>query len=71
MTDTLAPVLPPDHGLACLVTLLRYHGSPADPGQIRHGVGHNRPLDAADLIRLGRAAGLKARSLSEVENLVR
>ncbi|MGB8842237.1 MAG: type I secretion system permease/ATPase [Aliidongia sp.] len=57
-------VAPPDSGLACLVALLRYHGMPADPGQIRHGLGHNRAIDAADLVRLGRRAGLKARSLS-------
>jgi subfamily B ATP-binding cassette protein HlyB/CyaB len=44
--------------------LLRYHGQPADPGQIRHGLGHSRPVDAADLVRLGRGAGLKARSLT-------
>jgi ATP-binding cassette, subfamily B, bacterial HlyB/CyaB len=37
---------------------------PADPGQIRHGLGHGRAVDAADLVRLGRRAGLKARSLS-------
>jgi len=62
--SSLSPIAPPDCGLACLVALLRYHGLPADPGQIRHGLGHGRALDAADLVRLGRNAGLKARSLA-------
>ena len=43
---------------------MNYHGLSADPGQIRHGLGHSRAVDAADLVRLGRAAGLKTRSLS-------
>jgi subfamily B ATP-binding cassette protein HlyB/CyaB len=53
-----------DTGLACLVALLRYHGLPTNADQIRHGLGHSRRLDAADLIRFGRRAGLKAQSLA-------
>jgi ATP-binding cassette, subfamily B, bacterial HlyB/CyaB len=63
-TLSLQPAAPIDAGLACLDALLRYHGLPTDPAQIRHRLGHNRPLDAADLVRVGRSAGLKTRVLS-------
>ena len=59
-----------DSGIPCLIALLRYHGLSADAGQIRHELGHARALDAADLVRLGRRAGLKTRSLvSRAERL--
>lgn len=50
--------------LACLAALFSYHGKLADPGQIRRWLEHSRPVDAAGLVRLGRGAGLKARSLT-------
>lgn len=50
-----------DSGLACLVLLLGFHQVPADPGQLRHALGKSEFADAADLVRLARRLGARAR----------
>ena len=51
---------PDDSGLLALVTLLRCHGIPADPGQIRHRLGVTH-VDVASMLRCAKDLGLKAR----------
>jgi ATP-binding cassette, subfamily B, bacterial HlyB/CyaB len=41
-----------ESGPQMLAVLLAMHRIPADAAQLRHAVGHHRPLDATDLIRL-------------------
>jgi subfamily B ATP-binding cassette protein HlyB/CyaB len=53
-----------DTGLACLVTVARFHGLAADAAQIRHGFGHaDAVMDTGRLLRAGRSLGLKIRSI--------
>jgi len=47
--------------LDCLVLLLGFHQVPADPGQLRHALGKSDNADAADLVRLARRLGARAR----------
>jgi subfamily B ATP-binding cassette protein HlyB/CyaB len=47
-------------GLRALVTLLRCHGIPAEPAQIKHQMGTGR-IGVADMLRCAKAFGLKAR----------
>ena len=49
-----------DQGLKALVMVLRFHGVPADPAQIRHQLG-KVSADVADMVRMARQFGLKAR----------
>ncbi len=52
----------PDSGLASLVLLARFHGLPAEPERIRHGLGLGAgSLDHGALVRAARWLGLKAR----------
>jgi len=54
-----------DTGLACLVTLARLHGFPADPEQLRHT--HSEPgrlFGEQSIVLAGRALGLKIRALN-------
>lgn len=51
MSDTFAGV---DSGPAALATLLAMHRIATDPAQLRHAIGHHRPLDATDIIRLAK-----------------
>jgi subfamily B ATP-binding cassette protein HlyB/CyaB len=52
----------PETGLFALATLLAIHRIAVDPAQMRHEVGHARPLEATDLIRIAnRLDGVKAR----------
>jgi len=46
-----------DTGLGCLVMLLRFHGLPADPDQIRHNLGTGRGLGVSEMLRTMIAAG--------------
>src|SRR6266545_487379 len=50
-----------DPGLAALVMLLRVHGIPAEPGQIRHRVG-THSIGITEMLRCAKEFGLKARA---------
>lgn len=53
-----------DSGVAALASLLAMHRIAADPAQLRHRLGHGRPLDATDLVRLARRFdGVRAKSI--------
>lgn len=43
-----------DSGLIAYATILALHRIPVDPNQLRHGVGHNRAIDADDLKRIAK-----------------
>jgi subfamily B ATP-binding cassette protein HlyB/CyaB len=43
-----------DSGLIAYATLLALHRIAVDPAQLRHGLGHDRPVDADDLKRLAK-----------------
>lgn len=54
-----------DTGLACLVTLARLYGLPADPEQLRHTHSDSgKAFDERSLILAGRSLGLKIRALT-------
>ena len=51
-----------DSGLECLAIVARFHGLAADLGKLRHEFSRkDKRLDAAELVRAARYAGLKAR----------
>ncbi|GAA0674513.1 type I secretion system permease/ATPase [Sphingomonas insulae] len=51
-------------GLVALATLLAVHKYVADPDQLRHELGHDRPVDAGDVLRLAkRRDGVRAKSM--------
>jgi len=51
-----------ESGIMAFGTLLAMHRIAVDPAQLRHGLGHHRPVDATDLIRLaGKQDGVRAR----------
>jgi subfamily B ATP-binding cassette protein HlyB/CyaB len=50
-----------DTGLAALVMLLRFHGLPADPEQIRHQFAAGR-IGISEMLRCAKTFGLKART---------
>lgn len=59
-----ASVLCDDSGLIAFATLLALHRVAVDPQQLRHGLGHDRPIEADDLKRLAkRQEEVRARSL--------
>ncbi|MFM6829074.1 MAG: type I secretion system permease/ATPase [Novosphingobium sp.] len=43
-----------DSGLIAYATLLALHRIAVDPAQLRHGLGHERPVDADDLRRIAK-----------------
>ena len=49
-------------GLTALVMLLRFHGVPADPAQIRHQFG-TATIGTAEMLRCAKEFGLKARQV--------
>ena len=52
-----------DSGLVAFATVLAIHRIAVDVGQLRHGLGHHRPIDADDLKRLAkRQPDVRARS---------
>ena len=52
-------------GLVALATLLAIHKVVADPEQLRHELGHERPLDSDDVLRLAkRQNGVRAKSIT-------
>ena len=51
-----------DTGLDCLTLLLGFHQIPADQSQLRHDLGHAAPADDADLVRLAKRVGAKAKT---------
>jgi ATP-binding cassette, subfamily B, bacterial HlyB/CyaB len=55
----------PDTGLSCLIIMMRLLGVPVDPEQIRHSqAARSQSLDALDMLRAAKAAGLKARMVA-------
>lgn len=53
-----------DSGLIAFATVLAIHRIAVDAGQLRHSLGHHRPIDADDLKRLvKRQDGIRARSV--------
>jgi subfamily B ATP-binding cassette protein HlyB/CyaB len=53
-----------DSGLIAYATVLAMHRIAIDPGQLRHGLGHSRAIDADDLKRLaGRQEGVRAKAI--------
>jgi subfamily B ATP-binding cassette protein HlyB/CyaB len=53
-----------DAGLECLALIARFHGLAADAVQLRHEFSRpDRPLDAGELVRAARYAGLKAKAV--------
>ena len=53
-----------DSGLIAYATLLALHRIAVDPAQLRHGLGHDRPVDADDLKRIAkRQDDVRARSI--------
>jgi len=56
------PPVEQDTGLACLTLLLGFHQIPADQSQLRHDLGHAAPADDADLVRLAKRVGAKAKT---------
>jgi subfamily B ATP-binding cassette protein HlyB/CyaB len=62
-----------DSGLLAFATLLAMHRIAVDPAQLRHALGHHRPIDADDLKRIAkRQEGVQARSIrADFEKLKR
>ena len=56
MTEAEAIPAPPrdDSGLIAYATVLALHRIAVDPAQLRHGLGHDRPVDADDLKRIAK-----------------
>jgi len=53
-----------DTGRACLVMISRFHGVPADDGQLQHQFGTSEhPFDTDTLTRAAKSLGLKARTV--------
>jgi subfamily B ATP-binding cassette protein HlyB/CyaB len=53
-----------DSGLFAYATVLAMHRIAVDPGQLRHGLGHQRAVDADDLRRIAkREDGVRAKSV--------
>jgi len=53
-----------DSGVVALASLFAMHRIAADPAQLRHSLGHGRPIDAVDLVRLARRFdGVRAKSI--------
>jgi subfamily B ATP-binding cassette protein HlyB/CyaB len=51
-----------DSGLICLVRLMRFHGLPADPKQIKHALGHtDGGFASSHILRTAKRHGLRAR----------
>jgi subfamily B ATP-binding cassette protein HlyB/CyaB len=51
-----------DTGLSCLTLLLGFHQIPAEQSQLRHDLGHAAPADDADLVRLAKRLGARAKT---------
>ncbi|MEJ7928304.1 ABC transporter transmembrane domain-containing protein [Sphingobium sp. AN641] len=53
-----------ESGLRALATLLAVHKIAVDPQQLRHELGHDKPVSSGDLLRLGkRQDGVRTRSI--------
>ncbi|PZO71498.1 MAG: hypothetical protein DI640_14335 [Sphingomonas taxi] len=54
-----------ESGLAAFAVVLAMHRIAVDPDQLRHDLGHERPVTSADLLRLAkRLDGVRARAVS-------
>ena len=63
MSDKPNPQVVIDSGLGAVITLLRYYGIGADPGQILHRFGGVR-FGVAEMLRCAKEFGLRARAFS-------
>ena len=63
--DTPPPSGPdPDSGLHAFAALLAIHRVAVEPSQLRHELGHSRPIEVLDLLRLSkRQDGVKAKKI--------
>jgi ATP-binding cassette, subfamily B, bacterial HlyB/CyaB len=53
----------PNSGLIAFASLLAMHRIPVEPTQLRHSLGHYRPVDQRDIVRLAQGLdGVKARA---------
>jgi len=50
-----------DTGLVCLTLLMGFLQVPADPNQLKHDLGKEKPSVPADLVRLAKRAGLRSK----------
>lgn len=50
-----------DTGLICLTMMLGFLQVPADPSQLKHDLGKDKPSEPNDLVRLAKRAGLRAK----------
>lgn len=41
-------------GLIAFATILAFHRISVDPDQLRHAIGHDRPIEADDILRLAK-----------------
>lgn len=54
-----------ESGLVALATLLAIHKMAIDPEQLRHEIGHERPLSVEDVLRLAkRQSGVRAKAIT-------
>ena len=54
-----------ESGLVALAVVLAVHRVSVDPDQLRHDLGHERPIESADLLRLAkRIDGVRARAVA-------
>src|SRR5258705_8766033 len=61
MSTSVENPRPVDPGLDALVTMLHFHGVPADAEQIRHRLGTAK-IGAPEILRCAKDLGLKARA---------
>ena len=63
--ETARTVDPADSGLVALATILGMHQVAIDPAQLRHELGHQRPLTVTDLLRIAKQQeGARARRVT-------
>jgi subfamily B ATP-binding cassette protein HlyB/CyaB len=63
MNEPQSPGSATESGLISFVTLLAMHRIPVDPAQLRHGLGHHRPIETVDLVRIAHGLdGVRARA---------
>ena len=64
LLDATGARLPDDSGLIAYATLLAMHRIAVDPAQLRHGLGHDRDIEADDLRRLAkREDGVRSKAI--------
>jgi subfamily B ATP-binding cassette protein HlyB/CyaB len=63
--DKLSPTAPIDTGLIALVVTLQFHEIASDSGQLRHELGSSEAVTSADLVRLARRMGVRAKHVNQ------